>query len=133
VDDFSHFTWVFLLHAKSQTRSFIQYFFHMVETQFHTKVKCLRSDNGVEFNMVKGVIHHRSCVETPQQNSIVEHKHQHLLNVARALRFQSHLHLHFWGDCVLTISPPKPTEKLESNQNLDKDNKDQENCRSKFY
>ncbi|MCH80679.1 peptide transporter PTR2, partial [Trifolium medium] len=64
------------------------------------------TDNGPEFFLTDffaktGILHQKSCVETPQQNARVERKHQHILNVARALLFQSHLPKQFWSYAVM--------------------------------
>ncbi|XP_019155254.1 PREDICTED: uncharacterized protein LOC109152134 [Ipomoea nil] len=106
VDDYSRFTWLHLMKSKIEVRQFITRFHAMVFTQFGTLIKTFRTDNGTEFNNVeffaeKGIIHQKSCAYTPQQNAVVERKHQHILNVARAIRFQATLLLEFWGQCVM--------------------------------
>jgi hypothetical protein len=97
------------MKQKSETSSLIQSFFNLIKTQFSVSIKMIGSDNGSEFQMHSfyaqhGILHQKSCVGTPQQNATVERKHQHLLAVARALRFQVNLPLPFWGYCVLTAT-----------------------------
>ena len=93
-------TWIFLIKSKSKVRQLILSFYSMVHTQFELRIKAIRTNNGVEFHMleffnVDGIIHQHSYVYTPQKNSIVERKHQHLLSIARALQIQSHLPIQF--------------------------------------
>lgn len=109
VDDYSRVTWTYLMKTKSQTRPIIHNFYSLIQTHFETNVKTLRSDNGAEFLMIdfyhsKGILHHVRCVETPQQNGIVERKHQHILNIAIALKFKANLPHKFWGNCILTAT-----------------------------
>ena len=84
------------MKLKAKTQSHLKSFVAFVERKFDTKVKIIRSDNGSEFIMKQfndesGIIHQTSCVKTPQQNGIVERKHQHLFNVTRSILFQSNL------------------------------------------
>lgn len=63
-----------------------------------------------EFYAEKGVMHQKSCPDTPQQNNMVKSKHQHIMSVARSLRFSTY---EFWVDCVvhavyLIIRIPSP-------------------------
>ncbi|KAD0786919.1 hypothetical protein E3N88_43719 [Mikania micrantha] len=84
----------------------------MVERQFGKKIKRIRCDNGGEFtsNQMRnfysdqGIALETTCPHTPQQNGVVERKHRHLLEVARAIRFEANLPIKFWGECVLTAT-----------------------------
>nr|KYP37322.1 Retrovirus-related Pol polyprotein from transposon TNT 1-94 [Cajanus cajan] len=110
VEDKSRFTWIFLLKHKSDCVVVIPQFISYIETQFNKTIKTFRSDNAKElaFNDLfskKGIIHQYSCVERPQQNSVVERKHLHILNIARALMFQSNVPLKFWVSDFTFYSP----------------------------
>jgi len=84
----------------------------MMKTQFGYHVKRAHSDNGTKFTKGElqsyflkwGMLYETSCVDTPHQNGWVEWRNRHLLNVARALRFQASLPIRFWGECVLAVA-----------------------------
>ena len=63
--------------TKSEVRTHVVSFLSYVENHFKTIVKVIRSNNGVEFAMTnlfssKGIIHRKTCIETPLQNDIVD-------------------------------------------------------------
>ena len=112
VDDHTRLTWIFLMKEKSEVGTLFQHFNSMIQTQFQTKIQVLKTDNAKEyFNTIlgkyllnHGIIHISSCVDTPQQNGVVERKNRHLLEVARSLMFSTNVPKHFWGEAVLTAA-----------------------------
>lgn len=112
VDDHSRAVWTILISTKQHVTHSLQEFYAYVQTQFNTHVKCIITDNGGEFLNAElssflaknGVIHQTTCPYTPQQNGRVERKHRNLLEMTRALKFQSAVPNSFWGDCLLTAT-----------------------------
>lgn len=107
VDDCTRVTCIYMMRNKNDVLTVFPEFINHVATQYNTHIKVIRSDNAPELSFTQlvkqhGMIHQFSCAYTPQQNSIVERKHQHILNVARALLFQSKVPLAYWSDCVCT-------------------------------
>ena len=109
VDDHTGITWLFLMKEKSEVGPIFRKFNTMIQTQFQTKIQVLKSDNAREYYEAslgdyfenQGIIHQSSCVDTPQQNGVAEKKNRHILEVARSLRFTTHVPKHFWGEAVL--------------------------------
>ena len=85
-------------------------FLALIETQFSTKIKILRSDSGGEymsnefqfFLQSHGNISQRSCPFTPQQNGVAERKNRHLLDVVCTLLIESCVPSHFWCEALST-------------------------------
>ncbi|XP_048620291.1 uncharacterized protein LOC125590664 [Brassica napus] len=109
VDDATRVTWVYMLSNKTDVSHIFPTFITHVQTQYNAKLKAIRTDNAQELRFTDlitkyGLTHYFSCAYTSQQNSVVERKHQHLLNVAKALLFQSNIPLSYWSDCVVTAA-----------------------------
>lgn len=110
-DDYSRYAWIYLLQLKTEVIVSVKSFLAMVKTQFGVIVKVIMTYNGTEcFNSQccslfqdLGIVYQINCVHTSQQNGAVGRKHRHILNIARALRFQYRMPIRYWGICIQTI------------------------------
>jgi transposase InsO family protein len=108
VDDYSHFTWVFFLHNKSETQDVFKKFLKRAQNEFDVKVKKIRSDNGSEFKNTQvedyldqeGIKHEYLAPYTPQQNGVSERKNRTLIESARTMLDEYKTSDRFWAEAI---------------------------------
>jgi transposase InsO family protein len=119
VDDYSRYTWVFLLKSKDETHKFFTKFAKQAEHTFEEVIKTIRTNNGSEFKNYamedfmgeEGIKHEFSAPYTPQQNSVVDRKNRTIIEMARTMLMSSSLPITF-GKKLLPhsscLQPPLP-------------------------
>ena len=112
VDDCSQMCWVHFFKHKYEVFDVFVKYYNVILIQIHAKPKILRSDNGGEYISVAmkqffcdyGLVHQTSCPDTPQQNGVAERKNLTLLEIARALMFETHIPICFWPETIATAT-----------------------------
>ena len=100
---------LYLQKAKSDTFDSYQAFKAWLSTQFHTKVKCLRSDHGGEYLSAKftkylkskGTEHRVTMHDTPEHNGVAERLNQMLVEQVHAMMHASSMLKSLWGEAVM--------------------------------
>jgi hypothetical protein len=80
------------------------------QNEFDTKIKKVRTDNGIEFKNTnierfldeEGIGHEFSVPYTPQQNGIVERKNRTLIEAARTMLDEYKISDQFWAEAINT-------------------------------
>ncbi|KAK1630727.1 hypothetical protein QYE76_005042 [Lolium multiflorum] len=110
VDDYSRYSWVFLLKSKDEThREFIT-FAKKAQRTYESEIKAIRIDNGTEFKNYtmqefvddEGIKHEFSAPYTPQQNGVVERKNRTIIEMARTMLSEFNSPHNFWGEAIST-------------------------------
>jgi transposase InsO family protein len=110
IDDYSRMVWVYFLKTKDEAFPTFVKWKTMIEKQTEKKVKRFRTDNGLEFCNREfdafcnneGIVRHRTCTGTPQQNGIAERMNRTLCDKARSMLSHSGLGKDFWAEAINT-------------------------------
>jgi transposase InsO family protein len=108
-DDYTRYSVVYLLRAKSEVFDRFRHFLPWIETQSGGRVRRLRSDNGGEYVSREfltylrdhGIEHETTMPYTPQQNGVAERGHQTVVTRALSSHHLSGFPRSFWGWAVL--------------------------------
>lgn len=105
IDDYSHYTKIYLIGHKDETFEKFKEYLRAAENQFKKKIKVLRSDRGGEYisNEMKqflkseGIESQLTTPYTPEQNGVAERKNRYLMEMTRCMLIDSKLNLKYWG------------------------------------
>jgi hypothetical protein len=110
IDDYSKFTWAFLLKHKSEVFAKFHTFQQHVERTLNRKIILIQTDWGAGYQKLNpffariGISHCVSCPHTHQQNGVVECKHRHIVDVGLSLLSHANMPLKFWDEAYLTVT-----------------------------
>lgn len=124
IDDFSHFTVVYLLKSKDEVLECFQEYNAKFTAHFGVKIARIRCDNGGEYTSKafrtfcrgEGISMEFTAPYTPQQNGVAERMNRTLLDKARSMVFDAGLPKSLWGEAVLTaayLSNRSPSSALD--------------------
>lgn len=110
IDDYSRKTWIYILKEKSEAFEKFKEWCTEVELEKGCKVKCLRTDNGLEylsrefvsFCKQRGIKRHRRVPMNPQKNGVQERANRTIVERVRCMLFSSGLGKKFWGEAAST-------------------------------
>ncbi|KAL1564721.1 Integrase catalytic domain-containing protein [Salvia divinorum] len=112
IDDYSRKLWVYILKEKSDAFSKFKDWCAEVELEKGSTLKCLRTDNGLEFLSAdfnkfcsdKGIKRHRTVPSNPQQNGVAERMNRTILERVRCMLISSGMPRKFWAEAVTTAA-----------------------------
>jgi len=110
IDDYSKYTWIYLLRKKSDVFHVFRNFQSLVERKFNRKILSMQTDWGGEYESLNsffqqiGITHRVSCPHAHQQNGSSERKHRHIVEIGLALLANASMPLKFWDEAFLTAT-----------------------------
>ena len=111
IDDFSKYTYVYLLKNKNDAFDAFKNYLTEVQNQHEKKIKRLRSDRGTEYTSTEfqkyceslGIIHETTAPYSPEMNGVAERKNRTYSELVTALLVSSGAPKYLWGEALLTV------------------------------
>lgn len=104
IDDFSKFTWIYLLKSKADVLQVFLQFQKYVECLLNKQILYMQNNWGGAYKKLHAffnqadISHRVSCPYTHQQNGSAEIKHRHIVEVGLALLSQASMPIKFWDE-----------------------------------
>lgn len=110
VDDYSRYVTGYFLKKKSEVPDRFREYKALVENQFGTNIKNIRTDNGTEYVnkrfdgtcKASGIVHQLTTPYSPQQNGLAERMNRTVMEMARSMLHFKGVEMKWWAEAVNT-------------------------------